>query len=184
MKDGKKLIELAIKNRGMRFFEIQSTSGKTVCACVDAKTPEEAMEQLDNYYEHLPPGRYTVIVGKKADEENERVLRGSKGAAAYEIGLYISNTGHIDINSHNATGIQVKEVEKFRDEIERLKMELLKKELLAANTKDKEPGIFDKIMSNPNSEHLINAAILGLTNIMSNAFIPPQQIANGQTKTN
>ena len=80
------------------------------------------------------------------------------GAAAFEIGLYINNNGHIDINSHNATAINVKEVERYRDEIEKLKLELLKKELQAVNGKEKEPGIFDKIINKKNKiyEHTRN----------------------------
>jgi hypothetical protein len=193
MKDGKNLIEHAINNQGFLFFEVQNQSGKTLYACVDSKDKAETLETLNGIYESLPQGRYIVIVGKKADEDNCRVLRGAKGSAAFEIPLYINNSGHMDVNSHNATAVQpvgFKEYDALRNEVERLKIELLKAELKAAEPKEKEKGVLgaiaEQVMQSEQAPVLINAAILGLTNLMSNLFIPPQQaqIINGQPTNN
>jgi hypothetical protein len=181
---GDELIKLNIQNGNFLFFEIRNKVNECVYPCTANRTAQETIDCFESVCETLPPGVYSVILGKDADIEKGRVKRQPSGGAGATNTLTIfAPKSHIDVNSHNATAIQpvgFKEYENIRNEVERLRIELLKAELKASEPKEKEDGIFDKIMASPHSEQMINALVLGVTNLASNLFIPPQQnVING-----
>ena len=176
MKTGHELIKLNIERNGYLFFEVRNRANECVYPCAPSRSTDETLEHFEQVCDTLPAGNYTVVLSKEADTDKGRVKRQSQGAGGAVCPLNIFATkSHIDVNSHNATAIQpvgFKEYEQLRNEVERLKIELLKAEIKANNTQDEKQGIFDKIIVSPHGEQLVNVATIAAINVLSNMFVP------------
>lgn len=166
MKTGAELIKLNIEKQGLIYFEIQSPKGATVAAQLDEMKPEQAADELENICEQLPPGRYTCILSKKCDKENARIKKGPAGTGYFELPLIITGQGqHVDINSHNASANNFKEIKELMQQIAALERQILKLEIENERLKDEgsNSGI-NGLLNNPNIQ---NAIAIMAANVLS-----------------
>ena len=169
MKNGIELAKLQIEKNGYCCFEIQGAKGQTIATQLEDIKTSDAICELEQIADSLPPGRYTLILSKNVNKAEGRVLKGARGSGAVEIPLNILNTGHIDVNSHNATAhtLANREYRELLTEIKDLEKKLLLLEIENQRLKaESESGGINGVFNNPNVQNLI--AVLAQSYIAKN----------------
>jgi hypothetical protein len=118
-----------MEQRGWVCFNIISQQGELVASQPDHnKDLTTAQTELQEICDMLPFGRYKLILTKEGSEETGKAVKGKGGTNTHTIPIYINQTGgHMDINSHNATGsqgISMKDYMAALNQINELKSEL------------------------------------------------------------
>jgi hypothetical protein len=159
MKTGIELAKLQIEKNGYCCFEVQGPKGQTIATQLEQVKTSDAICELEQIAESLPPGRYTLILSKAVNKAEGRVLRGARGTGAVEIPLNIlHNAGHIDVNSHNATAhtLANREYRELLNEIKDLEKKLLLLEIENQRLKaENDSGGINGVFNNPNVQNLI-----------------------------
>lgn len=173
MKNGIELICLNIEKQNLKYFEVQSPRGAVVAAQLEDISVEAAIDEFKNVCEQLPIGRYNVVLSKKGDKDNARILRGPKGAGVFELPLVISSSQQQPVNyplAERSENISLKEYREIMKENNDLKTELaiLKAELSRTNSESQNSGI-NGLLNNPNIQ---NALAMLAANFLSNTNAP------------
>ena len=159
MKTGIELAKLQIEKNGYSCFEIQGIKGQTIAAQLEESLkPSDAIAELEQISEALPPGRYTLILCRYANKDLGKVNKGTRGSGAVEIPLNIlHNSGHIDIGSHNATAnLGNREYRELINEIKELEKKLLLLEIENQRLKaEGESGGINGVINNPGVQNFL-----------------------------